>query len=369
MSKWKKFKYIHSFKNIIKIKQTYLYITKGEILLEKTLLLIDGSSLLSSSFYGNLPEEYKKAKTEDEYNKALPLLLHTSDGKYYTNGIYGFLRIMFKIIREHNPTHLAIAWDKSRNTFRKKLFPDYKAHRKAVRQELISQFDLTQRFLEYIGVQQFVFEDYEADDIIGTLSHKFSDEASIIILSKDRDVLQLINDNTSVWQINPFAAKFYKNRGINWKNLNIPEKTILYDKNSMMDYLGITPEQVIDLKALQGDASDNIPGIPGIGEKTAIGLIKYFGSIDEMYRQINTMTKDQEKKIKEDLKALGVGRVSFDKIIEGKSSAELSKKLTEIKKDIPELKHVSLDSLIIHINDTRKEKALQRLEMKSLLEK
>ena len=137
----------------------------------------------------------------------------------------------------------------------------------------------------------------------------------------------------------------------------------------MMDYLGITPEQVIDLKALQGDASDNIPGIPGIGEKTAIGLIKYFGSIDEMYRQINTMTKDQEKKIKEDLKALGVSRVSFDKIIEGKSSAELSKKLTEIKKDIPELKHVSLDSLIIHINDTRKEKALQRLEMKSLLEK
>lgn len=338
-------------------------------MLEKTLLLIDGSSLLSSSFYGNLPEEYKKAKTEDEYNKALPLLLHTSDGKYYTNGIYGFLRIMFKIIREHNPTHLAIAWDKSRNTFRKKLFPDYKAHRKAVRQELISQFDLTQKFLEYIGVQQFVFEDYEADDIIGTLSHKFSDEASIIILSKDRDVLQLINDNTSVWQINPFAAKFYKNRGINWKNLNIPEKTILYDKNSMMDYLGITPEQVIDLKALQGDASDNIPGIPGIGEKTAIGLIKYFGSIDEMYRQINTMTKDQEKKIKEDLKALGVSRVSFDKIIEGKSSAELSKKLTEIKTDIPELKHVSLDSLIIHINDTRKEKALQRLEMKSLLEK
>ena len=179
-------------------------------MLEKTLLLIDGSSLLSSSFYGNLPEEYKKAKTEDEYNKALPLLLHTSDGKYYTNGIYGFLRIMFKIIREHNPTHLAIAWDKSRNTFRKKLFPDYKAHRKAVRQELISQFDLTQKFLEYIGVQQFVFEDYEADDIIGTLSHKFSDEASIIILSKDKDVLQLINDNTSVWQINPFAAKFTK---------------------------------------------------------------------------------------------------------------------------------------------------------------
>ena len=126
---------------------------------KEKLLIIDGSSLLSTSFYGTVPNEYMYAKTEADYEKALPKLLSTTDG-LYTNGMYTFFRTLESLIKDHGITHLVVGWDKTRDTFRRKIYPEYKANRKETRKELKSQFDLTQKSLEYIGVKQFIFSEW-----------------------------------------------------------------------------------------------------------------------------------------------------------------------------------------------------------------
>jgi 5'-3' exonuclease len=319
------------------------------------LLLIDGSALLSCSFFGNLPKEYKFAKTDEEKDKYLDKLRQSNDGQY-TNGVFTMMASMLKVIKNQKPTHMAVAWDLTKeSTFRKKLYPDYKGHRKSLRPELGSQFSLAQKVLKEMDIAEFVFEEYEADDILGTLARRFEDDIRVTIWTKDQDSLQLINENVRVWLITSKCSEMYEQLGISTKQLNIPTGVFEYTTDYIEQFYGVSPIQIIDRKAIEGDASDNIPGINGVGEKTVIPLLQEFKTVEGIYDFIEDSS---EKDIKEMFKTLGITRSPLSKFIEesdtklaGKKAALLCKQLATIKCDIEELNDVSLASLKLKVNE------------------
>lgn len=215
------------------------------------LLAIDGNSILNRAFYG-------------------VKLLTNKDG-IYTNAIFGFLNIMLKLLKEHSPDAVAVAFDVSRKTFRNDKYEDYKANRKGMPDELRVQLPLIKEILTDLGYAVVGLEGYEGDDILGTLSHFACQNGhTAVVATGDRDCLQLVNDCVSV-------------------SLAKTKETVIYTPEKVKEDFGITPKQVIDLKALMGDSSDNIPGVKGIGEKTALGLIQKYNSIEEIYDNIDSI--------------------------------------------------------------------------------
>ena len=334
------------------------------------LLILDMSSLLASSFYGNLPKEYRFAKTDEEKDMYLHKLLHTSDGQY-TNGVFTMLTTLLNIIKNQKPKYVVGAWDLTRETFRKRLYEPYKGNRKQIREELSSQFILSQQVCEEIGLAQFAFMEYEADDIIGTLANRFSQEIGVKIMTKDQDSLQLVNDNTRVWLITSKNADMYAEVGINPKELNIPSGVFEFTPDYMETFYGLKPIQIIDKKALEGDPSDNIPGVKGVGEKAVVPLLQEFETVEGIYDFIENSS---EQEIKEMFKLLGIKRspLSYltkvsDTELVGKKSAMLSKTLATIKCDISELQDVTLSSLELKINEEVMREVFTRLEFTSLI--
>jgi 5'-3' exonuclease len=339
--------------------------------MDNHLVLIDGSALLSCSFFGNLPKEYKFAKTDEEKDKCLEKLRHSTDGQF-TNGVFTMLASMLNVIKNQKPSHMAVAWDLTKEfTFRNKLFSDYKGHRKSFRPELGNQFPLAQRVLKEMGIAQFVFKEYEADDIIGTLSRKFEDHIKVTIWTKDQDSLQLIDDKVSVWLITSKCSDMHSQLGINTKELNIPKGVFEYTPAYIEHFYGVTPIQIIDRKAIEGDVSDNIPGIKGVGEKTVVPLLQKFKTIEGLYNFVETSS---EKDIKDMFKELGISRSPLSRLTEesdtelvGKKAAFLSKRLATIKCDIEELSGVTLDSLELQINEEGMKNIFTELGLMSLL--
>ncbi len=256
------------------------------------LLAIDGNSIINRAFYGIR-------------------LLSTSKG-VHTNAIYGFINILNKLIAAENPDGVAVAFDLKAPTFRHKAYTEYKAGRKPMPDELREQIPLLKKWLTLYGYHVLEAEGFEADDILGTLSHGAAQNGDLcVIATGDRDSLQLIDDNVKVLLSSTKAGK--------------PE-IITFDKAALYEKYGLTPPQMIELKALMGDASDHIPGVPGVGEKTATDLIKLFGSVDEVYQNLDSPS------IKPSVKA---------KLEAGKESAELSRFLGTISKDAPVKKNVA----------------------------
>ncbi|WP_297424039.1 5'-3' exonuclease H3TH domain-containing protein [Clostridium sp.] len=323
--------------------------------MHKHLLLIDGSSLLSCCFFGNLPKEYKFAKTDEEKDKYLVKIRQSSQGEF-TNGVYTMMASMLKVIKNQKPSHLAVAWDRTKEfTFRKELFSDYKGHRKEFRYELGSQFPLAQKVLKEMGIEQFVFNEYEADDIIGTLSKKFQNYMRVTIWTKDQDCLQLIDENIRVWLITSKFSDMYETLGIDRKQLSIPNGVFEYTSDYVEQFYGVRPIQIIDRKAIEGDASDNIPGVKGVGEKSVIPLLREFETVEGIYDFIENSS---EKEIKETFKGLGITRSPLLKLIEesdiklvGKNAALLCKQLATIKCDIKELYYITEEVLKLKINE------------------
>lgn len=283
------------------------------------LLVLDGNSILNRAFYG-------------------VKLLSTKNG-FYTNAIYGFLNILSKLKEETTPDAIAIAFDMKSPTFRHKCYDGYKAKRKGMPEELYMQFPVLKELLSHLGYKLVEKEGFEADDILGTLAQSCTNSGNTcIIATGDKDSLQLVNKNVSV---RITSTKFGK------------AEVVLYDENKIYETYGIQPQQLIDVKALQGDASDNIPGVPGIGQKGALELIQKFGSIDYIYDNIETL----------DIKP-GVKR----KLIDGKDSAQLSRYLGTIVKDVPIDTNIS--NYIIGKGDhTKASKLLSELEMFSMIKK
>lgn len=246
------------------------------------LMLIDGNSLLYRAFY------------------ALPLL-HNSEG-IYTNGVYGFLTMFNRITTEEKPSHILVAFDKDRKTFRSDLYAEYKANRSSPPDELRGQFQLLRDVLLALNVDYIEYAGYEADDIIGTFSKKAElDNYETIILTGDKDALQLVSDNVSV---------LMTRKGIT--------DIELYNPDKVLEKWEVTPEQMIEVKALMGDNSDNIPGVPGVGVKTAIKLIKEYGNLENVYDNLDEI---KGQKLKE-------------RLTEHKEQAFLSRKLATIERDI-----------------------------------
>ena len=248
-------------------------------------LVIDGSSLIHRAFF------------------ALPPL--TTRKGQHTGAVYGFLRMFHKLLQDVKPRWVAAAFDKSRITFRTKLYADYKGQRKPTPPELKEQFPLCMEVLRSMGVPALELDDYEADDIIGTFAKKADPSVEVYIVTGDRDELQLIDDRTRV---------MYTKKGIS--------DIKLYDKESFAeDYEGLVPLQLIDLKGLMGDTSDNIPGVPGVGPKTALKLIAEYGSVE------NVMSHIEEVK----------GKSLKEKLANNKEQALLSKELATIYTEVPGL--------------------------------
>jgi len=340
--------------------------------MNKKVILIDGSSLLTTNFYGTVPQPYKMAKTDEEREAFVKDFMQTSTG-VLTNGVFGMMESLMKMIEKQKPTHLAVAWDLGREkTFRKKLYPLYKSNRSETKKELKPQFALAQKVLRDMNIPQFMFEEYEADDVIGTLSEKYGKEAMVYIWAKDQDALQLVSDNVRLWFRTDKVDSMYNEIGIDISLLIVPDKCFEFTPESVRHFYGVEPIQIIDRKAFEGDTSDFIPGIKGVGEKSVVPLLNEFGTVEGIYEFLEDHDEVESKMF---IRDLGIKSSPYKKMMTtsetelvGKESALLSKILATIKKDIQELNDVSLDDIALNINEEGKKQAFEALEFKSLLE-
>lgn len=278
------------------------------------LMIIDGSSLLYRAFY------------------ALPLLT-TKDG-IYTNGAYGFLTMLYNLQDQYQPDYICVAFDKSGPTFRHKEYEEYKGTRQETPSELAGQFSIIRDILKSMNIVTLEMSEYEADDIAGTLARQGEEKGlEVILVTGDKDYLQLATEKSKVL--------------LTRKGISDMEE---FDRETILEEYGLEPKQLIDVKGLMGDKSDNIPGVPGIGEKTGLKLIKEFGSIEEVYKNLD---KVSGKKLKENL-------------IENENIAYLSRKLGEIITNIP----LDLGIEDLKVKDANWEELLplfEKLEFKSFI--
>ena len=277
----------------------------------KKLVLIDGNSIMNRAFYGIMG------------SKALT----TKDGKY-TNAIYGFLAILFKLLEEEKPDYIGVTFDLKAPTARHKMYEAYKANRKGMPTELAEQMPIIKDVLRAMNIDIIEKEGYEGDDVIGTLSRYGEQKGlEVVILSGDRDTFQLATDNV---RINIPRTKGGKT------------ETEIFNREKVKEVYGIEPKQLIEVKGLQGDASDNIPGVPGIGEKTALSLVQKYETIDNLYKKLESGEADVKGKQKE-------------KLEQNKDLAYLSRTLGEINTKVP-------------IEDTLEELKLEEWDKPKVLE-
>ncbi len=340
---------------------------------DKYLLLIDGSSLLTTQYYGNLPKEILFAKTDEEKEKYYDKIMKTRKG-VYTNAVFGFMRTLIKIVKEQSPAYIAVAWDKSRNTFRREMYADYKGNRGATPEPLKAQFELCEQVLERIGIPQFMDDRYEADDFCGTLAAKFESSLPVRIFTKDNDYLQLVTENTNLWIMHSTQKKteeLYKKYNM-VPDGTVPERAFFLTPELVEKEFGVKPSSVNSLKGLQGDSSDNIKGVPGVGPATAVALIAKYETVEALYDDIRGLDEAGKKEKAAIWKSeLGISRSPLNYLLKesdeelvGEKAAMLSKKLATIKRDVPV--EVSLDDLKLNINTDEAAVAFAELEFKSL---
>ncbi len=280
------------------------------------IMLIDGNSIANRAYYG------------------VPLLSN-AEGRY-TNAVYGFLNIMFKLMDEEKPDYLCVAFDLHTPTFRHIKFEEYKGTRKGMPEELREQMPLLKEVLTSMHIRQYEAEGFEADDILGTLSQKAEEEGmNVVVVSGDRDLLQLASETLKIK-----IPKTYRGQ------TTVED----YYAADVVEKYGVTPLEFIDLKALMGDASDNIPGVPGIGEKTATKIIQEFHNIETAIQNADKITPKK----------------AANNIIEFEEKAHMSKFLATIERNMPlELRPEELT--VTDMFNTKSYELFKRLEFKSLL--
>lgn len=287
----------------------------------KKFIIIDGPAVLHRAWH------------------ALPKL--TDPKGRVISAVYGFTSLLLKLLREHQPEYIAVAFDTPAPTFRHQEYKEYKATRVPQSQEFYDQFPIIKDLLKNFGIQVLEKDGFEADDLIGALVKKSS--LDNLIVTGDLDTLQLVNPKTQV---------YFLRQGIS--------EIKIYDQQAVENRFGLLPEQLIDYKALCGDPSDNIPGIRGIGEKIALSLIQKFGNLENIYQHLN--------EVKESIRNL---------LIEQKEQALLSKKLVTIKSDIEgidqvekyRLEKVDLEKIKKKFEELGFQSLIKRLEKESREEK
>jgi len=250
----------------------------------KRLILIDGNALVHRAFHALPPLKTKKGKI--------------------VNAVYGFSSILFRIIQELEPDYLIATFDLAGPTFRDLEYQDYKAKRVKPPQELYDQIPLIKKIVKGLAIPVYEKKGFEADDLIGTIAQKVKDKKiKIIIVTGDLDLLQLVDKQTEI-----YTSK----KGI--------KDTVIYDQKAVKERYGLLPRQIIDYKGLKGDPSDNIIGVPGVGEKTAIDLMKKFGNLEKLYQKSNINTLNPKLQAR---------------LLEYQDQAFFSRHLSTIKKDVP----------------------------------
>ena len=274
-------------------------------------VLVDGNSIMNRAFYGIMGSK----------------MLTTKDGKY-TNAVYGFLAILFKLLDDIQPQYMAVAFDLKAPTARHKMYEGYKANRHGMPDELAEQMPIIKEVLRAMNIDIIEMEGYEADDILGTLScYGEAQNLNVTILSGDRDTFQLATDRVTIRIPHTKGGK---------------TETDEYNREKIIEKYGLEPKQLIEVKGLQGDASDNIPGVPGVGEKTALKLVQKYGSIENLYKEIEEGQDDLKGKQRE-------------KIVENKELAELSRTLGTINTKVP----IKDDLTDLKVEEWDKEKVLE----------
>lgn len=284
--------------------------------MEKKLVLIDGNSIAYRAFY------------------ALPLL--TNSNQTFTNAVYGFTLMLLKVLEEEKPTHVLVAFDAGKQTFRHKQYTQYKGTREKTPGELSEQIPLIKELLDAFQIKHYELDDFEADDIIGTMAKSEGSKGThTLIVTGDKDLLQLVEENVHVLMTRKGVTEADR-----------------YDLSAIQEKYGLTPQQIIDLKGLMGDSSDNIPGIPGVGEKTALKLLHQFPSVEEVLDHIDQLP----------------GKKLREKVQENREQAILSKQLATIRTDVP--LDFQLDELAFPPMDLDKIITLfKKLEFKSLIQR
>ncbi|MBC5636085.1 5'-3' exonuclease [Ornithinibacillus sp. BX22] len=283
--------------------------------MQQSILLVDGMALLFRGFFAT--------SIRGNFMK--------NENGVPTNGVYQFVRYLLDAVNTFQPTHVICCWDMGSKTFRTSMYEDYKGNRSAPPEELIPQFDLVKEVVAAFDMPNIGIENFEADDCIGTLAKQFSNEHQVLILTGDQDILQLVEPGISV-------AIMRKGQG-NYE---------VFNEENFLEKKGLAPRQIIDLKGLMGDTSDNYPGVKGIGEKTALKLLQENESIDQLLENIDQLPKGVQTKIKSNLDML-----------------HLSRSLAEIRCDVPVT--VPLEQATWNYNRENVVKRLEELQVKSVI--
>ncbi|WP_147533730.1 5'-3' exonuclease [Bacillus marasmi] len=278
------------------------------------LMLVDGMALLFRAYFATAVTGQFMINS-----KGIP-----------TNAVNGFVKHFLTAVSKFKPSHVAVCWDMGSKTFRTEMFPDYKANRSDAPVELIPQFDLVKEVVASFDIPNIGIPGYEADDCIGTIAKSTGGEANVHILTGDQDILQLIDENIYVILLKKGFGNY-----------------LVHSKDTFYEEKGITPRQMIDLKALMGDPSDNYPGVKGIGEKTALKLLTQFQDVDGIVANLHQLTKTQKTKIEQDMEML-----------------YLSRKLAEIKCDVP-LTH-NMDEALLKFDQEKVLSKFEEVEMRGL---
>ena len=283
----------------------------------KKIVIIDGNSLINRAYY------------------AMQRPMMTKEG-VYTHAVYGFINMLNKIIKDQTPDYMAVAWDLKSPTFRHKEYKEYKAGRKKMPMELAMQLPIMEEVLDAMKIKNLSLEGYEADDIIGTIARRGeADGLDVLVITGDKDALQLVSEKTKVMITRKGISEFD-----------------LYDEAKMLERYELTPTQFIDLKGLMGDQSDNIPGIPGVGEKTGINLLKQFGSITNMLDNVDEISQTKLR----------------EKVRDNAPLALMSRRLAEIQTNVPI--DTEIESLKMEEPDTiRLVDVYSKLEFQSFIKK
>lgn len=266
------------------------------------LLLIDGNAIIHRAYH------------------AMPSKLTASNGKPI-NAVYGFVSMLFRVVEDLKPTHIAVCFDRHEPTFRKKMFKEYQSHRPDTDKELISQFPVLKEVLDAMNITRLEKAGYEADDLIGTIS-KNAKQDDIVIVTGDKDQMQLVDEKVKLYI--PIGGL---------------SNAKLFGPKEVKEKLGVTPAQVVDLKAFMGDQSDNYPGVYGVGPKTAETLLEKYGTYPNVYKHIKDLPENTAKKLKE-----------------GKEGGDMSYELAKIVRDVDiEIDYDNLDDWSLYSKKVEEE--------------
>jgi len=301
-------------------------------------VVIDGSALMCVCYYGNLPEEVKLAKTDEEKENAYQFIEQSSKG-VFTNGMKSFLNTILSIIENQNPSHLAICFDENReSTFRRQMYKDYKRQRPQTPVPLAKQMRNIQTLLRAIGIPILSSAEFEADDYAGSLCKHFENEIPVRFMTKDRDYLQLISENTKGWMMTHSENAWLKlcDKYGTPGEYDVPFGCYEFDKDIVYGEYGLYPSQITDWKGISGDVSDNIPGIKGISDKNAIPLLQEYETLEGIISAVETAEKnDTLSELKMEWKTnLGLSRPPISPFLSGKEDGLFCKQLATIKTDL-----------------------------------